>query len=434
MTSSASPVPGVRVTFSWGGARARLTAAAFCLLFGFSGPARSREPAGGTAATAGVEEEESLAALDTGSTDGVSGAIHGRNWLFRHHEKLPGEETLRWWHGVETAFTYDALAMGALNNHTDEVGMSGEAALSLRWQINADDGPRPLALAVRVRSRDTIGGGLAPSELRAETGALWGYVDGFTDNGVEIPELYFQQRFFDDRLMVRYGQMSIDDLLDDQRMRSAKKSFLNQAFSSSPAVGMPGAGLGMVTRWTSTRGWDLTVAASNVESNNLDDEADWRFNADALFGAMQLGYRFKGFQGLPARLQLLGWNADALPQYDLDSGRGASLTAEQKWSGGWNSYVRYAWSDGGAATASGLLAAGLGRAAGKDGQDRFGIAAATGESSVESGRRQHSVELFYRWQAGRFQITPDFQLNFGEGIGGTSDWVALAGLRAGFTF
>ena len=433
MKRGALPASMVLRTPARWSARALLASAGLCLLLGSRVVAFSREPGRG-AGTDGVAEEESLAALDSGSADGVSGAIHGRNWLFRHQETLPGQETLRWWHGVEAAFTYDALAMGALNNHMEEAGMSGEAALSLRWQINADDAPRPLALAVRVRSRDTLGGGLAPSELRGETGALWGYADGFNDSGVEIPELYFQQRFFDDRLMVRYGQMSIDDLLDDHTMRSAKKSFLNQAFSSSPAVGLPGAGLGVVTRWTSPRGWDLTLAASNVESTNLEDETSWRFDADALFEAVQLGYRFKGLQGLPARLQLLGWNADPLPRFAVDTGRGASLTAEQKWSGGWNSYVRYAWSDGGAATASSLFAAGINRAAGNDGQDRLGIAAATGESSAESGHRQHTVEVYYRWQAGRVQITPDFQLNFGDGIGGAGDWVALAGLRAGFAF
>lgn len=393
-----------------------------------------------------VESEAALAPRESGSADGVTGTIHGRNRIFRRpgdHVLLPhvitdsleaGLKKSTEWLGIESAFTYDALAMGAINNHADWGALSGDATLSLHWQINKADGPRPLEIAARIRDRETLGGGFAPSELRAATGAIWGYVHGYTNAGWEIPDLYLEQHFFQKRLMTRYGQMSIDDLLDDYSVRSAKTSFLNEAFSYSPAVGLPGTGLGILGRWTSPRGWDLTFAASNVESTALNEEADWRFKADALFEAVQLAYRFEGFEKLPARIQLLAWNADALPEFDLSAGNGASLTLEQQWPDKWNTWLRYAWSDGEAAKAAQLITTGLSLSMGRDGQDRMGIAIAAGESSRDSGNWQKTLEVFYRWQAGPVQITPDIQINTGDHLGGNSDWLLVAGLRVGFTF
>ena len=372
------------------------------------------------------------------SEDGIDGILRHRRDLFQT-SSLKGEVVSHWFRplgkrGIEAVLTYDALAMGALNDEDEWGAASGDLGLSVRWHLNDADDKRPLVLAARLRDRHGIGGGLVPSELRGETGALWGYVDGFNDAGLEMPELYLQQRFFKKHLLVRYGQMAIDDLLDDHRMRSAKRSFLNQAFSSSPAVGLPGTGLGLTSRWTSPRGWDVTFAFSNIESTNLNDEADWSFDADALFQALQVGRDFKGLGGLPARLQILGWNADALPNQDLPSGRGASVTMEHKWPGGWGSFLRYAWSDGEAAPVSQLAAFGISRLTGDDELDRFGFAMAFGESSDESRRSQTSLELFYRHQIRRIHITPDVQVSFGDGIGGGRDWLLLAGLRVGMTF
>ena len=385
-----------------------------------------------------AQEAPPTAGAQTTSADGIDGTLWHRHSLFvsraRERDGLaewlkPMEER-----GIHAVLTYDALAMGAIHDGEGRGAASGDLGLSVRWHINDEDSKRPLVLAARLRKRHRIGGGLTPSELRGETGALWGYVDGFNDAGTEVPELYLQQRFLGERLLVRYGQMAIDDLLDDHRMRSPKRSFLNQAFSSSPAVGLPGTSLGLTSRWESPRGWDVTLAFSNIESTNLNDEANWSFDTEALFQALQFGRNFKGLCDLPARLQVLGWNADALPDQDLASGRGLSLTVEQKWAGGWGSFLRYAWSDGEAAPVSQLAALGISRLTGEDALNRLGLAVAIGESSDDRHRSQTSLEFFYRHQLHRIHITPDVQVSFGDDIGGGRDWLVLAGIRVGMTF
>jgi carbohydrate-selective porin OprB len=45
------------------------------------------------------------------------------------------------------------------------------------------------------------------------------------------------------------------------------------------------------------------------------------------------------------------------------------------------------------------------------------------------------IELFYRRKIGKhLLITPDVQLVGGDGMGGTSSWYLVGGVRAGFTF
>lgn len=379
-----------------------------------------------------------------GAVDGIGATITSRDFLIDHpllDKMLPDElmkgltdglaplaEKLRF----QAALSYDALAMGALNDAEDWGAASGDAALSLRWRIIERGQRSPLIVAARIRNRSAFGD-LSPTDLRQRTGALWGYADGFTGAGLEVPELYFEHSFFRERLLLRYGQMSPDDLLDDHRQRSGKRSFLNQAFASSPAVGFPGAGLGLAMRWTSPLGWDLTGTFSNLESSNVDERADWSLNTDALFAGLQLGTDFKGMAGAPARLQVLGWHGDGLVDENLSASRGVSVTLEQEIGNHTRSLWRYAWTEGDLAPVAHLLVVGLTWEIAD--LHRLGLGFATGEPSRVGQQRQSSVEFFYRHQINaNIVITPDLQLTFGREIMGDDGWLALLGLRVGITF
>jgi hypothetical protein len=382
---------------------------------------------------------EVVAVEETGSDDGIAETIRARDLLLTNRPNAGTVEQLKarrteWMQalGLDATLTVDSLALGALGSDANWGSSSGDATLSVRWQITKDSSPVPFSLNVRARYREAYSD-LAPSELRRETGALWGYVDGFTDAGFEMPEIYFEHKLFDQRLTMRYGQMAIDDLLDSHRLRSAKRSFLNQAFSSSPAVGFPGSGLGFVAQWKSTSGWDLTLGISNLESSNVDDTSKWRLKSEALFEAVQFGYGFNGLAGKPARAQLLVWNADELPEAGLSSGKGASVTLEQKWGERGRSFFRYAWSDGEAAVTTNFVTAGVALDMRKT--DRLGLSFAHGTSTSKAGTSEGVIELFYRRRAGpTLHITPDLQFVFGDGIGGTPDWLMIAGVRVGFAF
>ncbi len=373
------------------------------------------------------------------SEDGVQAAFHWRDFQSWH----PGQaltagstQGLRagWMQaiGLDLVFTYDALAMSSLSSDESRGGNSGDATLNMHWQITDKHSKSPLSLNARARHRHAYDDS-APSGLRATTGALWGLVDGFTDAGFQAPEFYLEDRLFDRRLTLRYGQMSIDDLLDGHELRSAKRSFMNQAFSSSPAVGFPGSDLGFVARWQSRNHWELALAVSNVAGSNLRETTQWRLEAGALFEAVQAAWHFQGIHQQAARLQLLAWRADALPDENLPSGRGLSLTYEQPLSTRYRVFLKYAWADGQASATQHFASVGLARDF--NARTRAGVALAAGNSSRHQDDWQSVLELFYRRQFGKsWMITPDVQFLAGENLAQGHNVVAIVGVRLGMTF
>lgn len=378
-----------------------------------------------------VRAEGEVIAHDKRNEDGIAAAIAIRDdhHLLNSREQRKARRT-EWMDalGLDLVLSYDSLALGALGSDDGWGAASGDATMNLRWQINSDTSKAPLSLNLRARHRHAYSD-LAPSELRSETGSLWGHVDGFTDAGFQVPEIFLEDKFFDQRLTLRYGQMTIDDLLDGHQLRSAKRSFMNQAFASSPAVGFPGSDLGLVTRWQSRHGWDLTLAASNLTGSNLRESAEWKLDSGALFQAAQLGYDFKGPRGRASRVQLLAWRSDASSELDLQPGRGFSLTLEHDWSPQIRSFFRYAWSDGDAAVTTHFAALGIARDLRKT--DRLGVAVAGGQSNKSKDAWEGVVELFYRRQIGKsLLITPDVQFVTGSDAGA----LVVAGVRVGLTF
>ncbi|WP_294228718.1 carbohydrate porin [Prosthecobacter sp.] len=366
--------------------------------------------------------------------DGIAATIAIRDHDWSHSREQWQQRRTAWMEALrlDIALSYDSLAIGAVGRNDGWGASSGDGTLNLRWQINPDASKAPLSLNLRVRHRHAYSD-LAPSQLRKETGALWGHVDGFTNAGFQVPEIFLEDKFFDQRLTLRYGQMTIDDLLDGHQMRSAKRSFMNQAFSSSPAVGFPGSDLGAVVRWESRAGWDVTLAASHLDSTNLSESAEWKFRGGALFTAAQLGYNFKGWECRPARVQLLAWNSDAMPEFNLQPGRGVSLTLEQQLAGRTHSFFRYAWADGEAAVTDHFAVAGVAFDLRKS--DRLGLSIAAGSSSADSNGWESVVEVFYRRQISKtLHITPDVQFVAGDGVGGHADWIIIGGVRASFAF
>lgn len=369
------------------------------------------------------------------SEDGVQAAIHHRNLQFWQADHVQAREQRHDWItkkldsvGLGLALTYDSLAMGALGDSESHSGASGDATLNLRWQITGDDSRSPLSLNARVRHRHAFTEN-PPSEMKSATGALWGYVDGFTDAGFQVPEFFFEDRLFDRRLTLRYGQMSIDDLLDGHELRSAKRSFMNQAFSSSPAVGFPGSDLGFVGRWQSHEGWDVTLAISNVAGSNLRETTDWKLDGGALFQALQFGRDFSS----SSRLQMLIWRSDELSEADIAAGRGISLTYEQALSDKLRFFLKYAWSDGEASTTQHFATAGLAQDFSR--MDRAGVAIASGQASGTAGGWQGVVEIFYRRQVGKsWLITPDLQFAMHDHDVRRNDWFIIGGVRVGLTF
>lgn len=336
-------------------------------------------------------------------------------------------------HGLNFALAYDSLLMGALGGGDNLFAGSGELSLTGHWTMLGERRGSPLDLYFRLRSRNAYAD-RAPAELANDMGALWGPTDGFSDNGFEIPDFYFKQRFARIGLELRVGQLSVDAQLDKHALRSAKQAFVNRAFSSNPAVAFPRFGAGATVHWAHASGFDVTAAATTVQATKAGDQVDFDFSSSDLFKAVQFGYDFSRRGGDPARVQVMVWNSDSIDEEDLPGGSGTALTVEQELSGAdARLFLRYAWSHDKASALSHLVAGGFGKTCRE--VDLFGVALGAGQSSGSDDNWQMVFEAFYRWQAARdFHLTPDVQILAGNGFSGSGAPRIVLGLRGHVDF
>jgi hypothetical protein len=377
--------------------------------------------------TAGTETDDIAANLER--TD-ESAATRDLGFLEDFSER---REEWRKRIGLDSSVTYHALGMAALLGNDVPSAAGGDLTLQGIWAPGKNWRDNPLQLRFRLRHRHGCGD-TAPSGLDEELGTLWGVTDGFTDRGFEVPDFYLRQKFVGSGLELRYGQMTIDSQLDAHALEGAKQSFLNQAFSSNPAVAFPRFGAGFTLAREFRSGLDLTLGTTNVQGTENGDDVDFDFDSSELFSAIQLGYDFKACDQRDSRLQLLLWHSDAVSSADRQDGQGASFTFEQELAGDViRVFARIAWSNGGAADVGALVAGGIGWRRRED--DLLGISAGCGRGSEGGHPVQAVIECFYRWQPREgLHITPDIQILAGEDFSDSPGLRFLAGIRTGFEF
>ena len=233
--------------------------------------------------------------------------------------------------------------------------------------------------------------------------------------------------------------MTVDSQFDKHHLRSSKMAFLNQAFSSNPAVAFPRSGAGIslgqgvrrtVCNWRSpppTSRGALPAPRSTTTSARTN-----------LFQVVQLSREFEFWGERKSRVQLLGWRSDGAEEVEdsevgSSEGNGISLTVEQEISDDMRAFGRVAWAEGGATPVDRLVMGGVGFSCGDDGL--LGLGAGIGHGSAQGGGTQGVLEGFFRWQPRPgLRITPDVQLLVGNGFNTSPGVRFVFGLRAGLEF
>jgi hypothetical protein len=307
-------------------------------------------------------------------------------------------------------------------------GASGDLSAQGIWSPGLRGTDLPTEFRFRARSRQAYGA-TAPSEIAAEIGALWGVVDGFSDRGFEMPDCFVRHEFKRSGVELRYGQMSIDSQFGGHTFASSKKYFLNQAFSSNPAVAFPRFGAGLTLAKEFGNGFSVGAGTTTVQGTQNGSQVDVRMGSGDLFKALEIGYQYRGDDLLERNIALLGWHSDALADGAQAEGEGLQLThARTLDDDGTRLFSTLAWSTGGAAALEGIATCGIGFPVGD--HDFAGLAGGIGIGSGPDAPVQGVIEGFYRWQPrADLQISPDFQLLFGEGLRGDPGVRVLTGLR-----
>ena len=336
--------------------------------------------------------------------------------------------------GLDVGATYDVAGLAAYGGGDPDYGFSGDFTVSGTWELLGKRQNRPLDLVFRFRDRHAIGGQPASDVADATGGVIWNLIDGFSDAGFEVPDFYLRQHLPKHGLEIRYGQMTIDAHFDRNALRSSKQAFFNRAFSANPAVAFPRFGAGAIVRWKpEDYGFDLTLGATTVQGTQNGNQADFNLGSGDVFKAVQLGKDFQ-IHDRQARVQAMVWHSDAVKEAGTPEGYGISTTFEYRMASNSNRlFVRAAWADGAAADTDRMLTAGI--AMKRCENDLLGIAVGVGRDSSGSDDWQGVVESFYRWQIGpSFQVTPEVQIIFGNGLNPSHSYRFVAGLRAELAF
>lgn len=348
------------------------------------------------------------------------------------HYKL--RELLHEWErkiGLEVTLSYDAITQGYLDTSRNIGGTAGDLTLNGKWLLFGNKYNKPFFLSFRMRDRHSFTD-KTPADFRSEAGLLWGTVDGFNDSGAQIPSFYFSQVLLDEKLQLHYGQFSIDSFFDSHSMRSAKRFFLNQAFSTNPTVNFPSYGAGFIAQWQANDRWYFTVGGSNIQEIEEGKEVDLSLTSEALFESFQASYIFQGVGGKNGKLQIMGWNSDANGE-ELTAGNGLSITLEHGGANKGENYIlKYATADGDSTFTETLFFLAYGKEIKT--YNHLGIGAGVGKSA-DTSVWQTVFEMYYKIQlAKELILTPDFQVIIGDGIDNENNIRMVAGLRLGLTF
>ncbi|MCB1130344.1 MAG: hypothetical protein KDN05_04390 [Verrucomicrobiae bacterium] len=335
--------------------------------------------------------------------------------------------------GLSWTASYHSLGLAAAGGDGVPAGASGDLTVQGIWTPGQRWVENPTELRFRFRDRRAYGATSA-SGVSNEVGALWGVVDGFSDSGFEVPDFYLRHVFDRPGIDLRYGQMAIDSQFGGHQFSSSKKYFLNQAFSSDPAVAFPRFGAGLTIEKSFDNGLAVGVGATTVQGTTAGDQVDFKFNSSDLFEVLQLSYDLKDGENPPQRFVLLGWHSDGLEDVSQPAGQGAQFIYERALDeDGARLVSSVAWSSGGAAPLDLFFNFGVGMPW-RD-RDTIGVAAGIGRGSGPDGTVQSVVEGFYRWQPLKnLQVTPDVQLLLGEGLEGAPGVRVIGGIRLGLSF
>jgi hypothetical protein len=338
---------------------------------------------------------------------------------------------------LSVGISYSALVQGSIGD--GESGASGELALFGQWVFIDDEYPSQLlqrigaeetgllSLKFKLRQRHAL---LEDStaELSGNIGSFLGTTDGFSDRGLEIPELYIQHIFHEGKVEVRYGQISVESRLDGHALRGAKKYFLNRVFSTNPTVAFPRFGAGATARWQYNDQFDFTYALTQVQASKTGAQVDFELDSSNVFTAFQSGFTWLGDES-ENHIQAMVWASDATD--DSEEDYGVSLGFEHHFDEKNKSlFLRFSSSNGSQTDLDQMAVVGFGASIREDDLIGFGVGA--GRSS-DTGVVQGVLEGFYRYQTPyKFSITPDLQLHLGKGLRG--DFSVIAGVRAHIEF
>jgi porin len=405
----------------------------------------SMAPISGDAAEAGLDTSTNPPRLSGYQHTGLGGPTTVGAELQQAHERSialtpvrPFDRLLQPWNDLKSAahrdlgltfgLHYTALYQGATSSlqGTNDAA-SGKLDLSAEWNLLRSP-THPGSLVGRGEWRPRLGTDIPPGALGSEIGAIGTTAYTFSDWGLGIPDLYWRQKFFTNRIELAFGQVDLTDYFDQWLFGNANNAFLNGSFQASPTIALPDQGLGAMVGALPLPQWYVMAGIGDANGEPNQVGFDTFFETAEYFTVIETGFIGSLEERSTKNVHATVWHSDAREAAQVPEGWGVSGSAQWLLGERWIPFLHAGYAHGGATPVKVSVSAGLGVTVRT--HDAFGIGWGWNRPHDAGLRDQHDVELFYRFQmTPQFSISPDIQILFNPALNPDHDVIGVFGIR-----
>ena len=273
------------------------------------------------------------------------------------------------------------------------------------WTLIHPNTPNKGFIAFDLEHRHRIASEIPPANLFLDAGSFWPSNAAYSEFDPSLLSLYYEQYLADGRIGFRIGKTIPFAIYDYFSLKNPKRDFSDGSLTLNPAIAWPTWGFGITLLVKPT---EQTYILSGIHDLNggPDRGVESFFELREYFKAVEIGWDTK-FSFGDGNAHIFYWHADRRKRQNLPTSQGITVAGEQS-IGRWLPFLRYSYSDGGAAALRHLVVGGLGikEVFGRK-DDVLGIGFGWGEPILnELFVDQKSLEVFYR-----MQFTKEFSLS-----------------------
>jgi porin len=289
-------------------------------------------------------------------------------------------------------------------------------------------------LGFKLRDRRNFNDGNS-AKFAAGTGSIWRTNDSLvTDDFTALIQLWWQHRFFEERLVLTLGKIDFSAYFNQNRFAdSDDRMFMSQPLSTNPVRRFPGNGLGIALTVSPSDEFYLAIGAGDANGDaqtsgfNTIDESEF-------FKVIEFGWTPESERWGKGNYRFTVNHSDETDS--ADDHVAFSFSADQDLGEQWGWFARYSNNTGDVTVIEQLLAGGV-VFRGPFGleHDAVGLGVSWADPSDGSRRDQTGIEVFYRAQvAPSVQVSPGVQLIFNPADNNDDDPVAVFTLRSNVSF
>jgi porin len=315
--------------------------------------------------------------------------------------------------GLNIGFAYTAAYQAASGGPGIRSVAGGDVDLFGNWRL-LDAWGKDYAgyLYFAAEQRHTLWSDIPPGSLGGQIGSLWGTTNGFSEQPLLMKELFWQQHFGGDHLLVRVGKLDPENYYNTNYWQSDSRYFMNAAFSSFPVRSFPGQGLGVNVTAALSDAWYISTGFQDAQGQKSTAGFNTFFEDFNLFSAFEVGYE-PNIEGLGAgTYRFTAWYRDHGESNGKPHDAGFDVSFDQHVGEHLIPFFRAGIGEGKINGIDDMISGGIGwEGALLTKADVFGIGGGWGRPSDHHLRDQYVTELFYR-----LQVSPDNQLTAGYQI------------------